>query len=715
MFGLRKENNIYIFEAVVHTEQLFLNLYDGNRKVRQIAFDPYRRIGDVWKLEISEDISGYSYCYEADGNVFTDPNGTVFEGRKRFGYLKDGTRILKTPVGEAVAMPEISEEWMKDRPLETPYDETIIYRLHVRGFTEHSSSGLKNDVRGTFQGIIEKIPYLKSLGVTAVELMPAYEFNEVMLPDYGSKNPYQTEVKPTGRINYWGFTKDAMQLAPKSSFTSDHKNPRNEFRKMVYELHRNNIEVIVDLYFTYETLPDYITTVMRYWRINYHVDGIHMIGSAPYSVIARDPYLSRFKIWADSWEEPNRGNDRYGAYRHATTKYLADYNDGFQNDMRRILKGDESMLQALMSRIRYNPEERANIQYMANVSGMSLFDVLSYDRKHNEGNHEDNRDGTNMNFSWNCGEEGQTRKKSIKQLRRKMWRNAYLLLMLSQGTPLINSGDECGQTRLGNNNAYCQDNNINWLDWRLLEKNKELYEFTKYMIAFRKKHKVFHQSQALRMLDYRSVGIPDLSFHGENAWRPEMENFRRQLGAMYAGEYVDDDTFLVLYNFHWEKHDFMPPHAPVGKKWAVAIDTSKDDINGIYPEGQELEPDTSDIIVEPRTIVVLKAVKDKSYKPKRKRAVRKKKKVTDNVKTAEGSPEAPLQESKAEGSPEAPLQESKAEGSPEAPLQESKAEGSPKIPAPESKADTDAAASSEDTISTEKKNEAREGASEKKR
>ena len=135
MFGLRKENNIYIFEAVVHTEQLFLNLYDGNRKVRQIAFDPYRRIGDVWKLEISEDISGYSYCYEADGNVFTDPNGTVFEGRKRFGYLKDGTRILKTPVGEAVAMPEISEEWMKDRPLETPYDETIIYRLHVRGFT----------------------------------------------------------------------------------------------------------------------------------------------------------------------------------------------------------------------------------------------------------------------------------------------------------------------------------------------------------------------------------------------------------------------------------------------------------------------------------------------------------------------------------------------------------------------------------------------------
>ncbi len=628
MFGLRKENDLYIFEAVVHTEQLYLNLYDGNRKVRQIAFDHCQRIGDVWKLEISEDISDYSYCYEADGVVFTDPNGTVFEGRKKFGLLKDGTKILKTPVAEAVAMPEISDEWIKDRPLETPYDESIIYRLHVRGFTEHSSSGVKKDVRGTFQGIIEKIPYLVSLGITAVELMPPYEFNEVMLPDYGSRNPYHAEVRPTGRINYWGFTKDALQLAPKSSFTSDHKNPRNEFRKLVYELHRNNIEVIVDLYFTNETLPDYITNVMRYWRINYHVDGIHMIGSAPYSVIARDPYLSRFKIWADSWDGQISEDDRHsGAYREYAPRYLADYNQGFQDDMRRILKGDENMLKTLMDRVRYNPSGRANIQYMANVSGMSLYDVLSYDRKHNEENHEDNRDGTNLNYSWNCGEEGATRKKSIKLLRRKMWRNAYVLLMLSQGTPLINSGDECGQTRLGNNNAYCHDSALNWMDWRLLDRNKELYDFARNMIAFRKKHKVFHQARALKQLDYRSVGIPDLSFHGENAWRPEMENYRRQLGVMYAGAYAEDDTFLVLYNFHWEKHHFLMAHPPLGKKWAVCIDTAAEEQNGIYPEGQEIETENNEIVIEPRSIVVLKAIKDKSYKPKRRRK-RKVKEIT---------------------------------------------------------------------------------------
>ncbi|SFG13597.1 alpha-amylase family glycosyl hydrolase [Oribacterium sp. WCC10] len=629
MFGLRKENDLYIFEAVVHTEQLYLDLYDGSKKVRQIAFDPGKRIGDVWKLEVAEDISKYSYCYEADGHIFTDPNGTVFEGRKKFGFLKDGIRILKTPVAEAVAMTELSEEWLKDRPLEIPYDESVIYRLHVRGFTAHSSSGLNTDVRGTFQGIIEKIPYLTSLGITAVELMPPYEFNEVMLPDFGVQNPYKTELKPTGRINYWGFTKDALQLAPKSSFTSDHKNPRNEFRKMVYELHRNNIEVIVDLYFTYETLPDYITTVMRYWRINYHVDGIHMIGSAPYSVIARDPYLSRFKIWADSWEGQIIDGDRYGgAYRQNTPKYLADYNDGFQNDMRRVLKGDESMLGTLMNRIRFNPADRANIQYMANVSGMSLMDSISYDRKHNESNYEDNRDGTNQNFSWNCGEEGPSRKKSVKLLRKKMWRNAYLLLMLCQGTPLINSGDECGQTRLGNNNAYCQDNNLNWMNWHLMEKNQELYEFARYVISFRKKHKVFHQPTALKQLDYRSVGIPDLSFHGENAWRPEMDNYRRQLGVMYAGEYAQDETFMVLYNFHWEKHDFLLAHPPAGKKWAIAIDTASEDNNGIYPEGQELELSDNEWVVEPRSIVVLKAVKDKSYKPKRRRV--RKQKTEDN-------------------------------------------------------------------------------------
>ena len=620
MLGLKKENDHYIFEAAVRTEQLFLNLYHKNRRVRQIAFDPADRIGDVWHLELpvtsAIPLTELSYCYEADGRIFTDPNGTVFEGRKSFGNLKDGTRILKTPIGEATAIPESSEAWRQDRALDLPYEDSIIYRLHVRGFTEHHSSGLDHELRGSFQGILEKIPYLEALGVTTLELMPPYEFNEVMLPDYGHDNPYEVELRPTGRINYWGFTKDALQLAPKSSFTSDHKNPRNEFRKLVHTLHAHGMEIVVDLYFTNETIPDHIVNVMRYWRIHYHVDGIHLIGAAPYSVIARDPWLSRFKIWADSWQGQIPETPTHGVAESAPGRYLADYNDGFQNDMRRILKGDESMLPTLMQRVRENPSNRASIQYMANVSGMSLMDVLSYDRKHNEENHEDNRDGTDQNYSWNCGEEGPTRKKSIKLLRKKMWRNAWLLLMLSQGTPLIHAGDEFGQSRLGNNNPYCQDNPTNWLDWRLIDRNRELYDFARYAIQFRKQHPVFHQGTALRQMDYRSVGIPDISFHGENAWRPDSENFRRQLGVMYAGAYAGDDTFLVLYNMHWEKHSFLLAHPPLGMKWAAVIDTAMEETNGIYPEERRLLEER--YTVEPRSIVVLKAVKDPDFQPKKK-------------------------------------------------------------------------------------------------
>ncbi len=620
MLGLKKENDHYIFEAAVRTEQLFLNLYHKNRRVRQIAFDPADRIGDVWHLELpvtsAIPLTELSYCYEADGRIFTDPNGTVFEGRKSFGNLKDGTRILKTPIGEATAIPESSEAWRQDRALDLPYEDSIIYRLHVRGFTEHHSSGLDHELRGSFQGILEKLPYLEALGVTTLELMPPYEFNEVMLPDYGHDNPYEVELRPTGRINYWGFTKDALQLAPKSSFTSDHKNPRNEFRKLVHTLHAHGMEIVVDLYFTSETIPDHIVNVMRYWRIHYHVDGIHLIGAAPYSVIARDPWLSRFKIWADSWQGQIPETPTHGAAESAPGRYLADYNDGFQNDMRRILKGDESMLPTLMQRVRENPSNRASIQYMANVSGMSLMDVLSYDRKHNEENHEDNRDGTDQNYSWNCGEEGPTRKKSIKLLRKKMWRNAWLLLMLSQGTPLIHAGDEFGQSRLGNNNPYCQDNPTNWLDWRLIDRNRELYDFARYAIQFRKQHPVFHQGTALRQMDYRSVGIPDISFHGENAWRPDSENFRRQLGVMYAGAYAGDDTFLVLYNMHWEKHNFLLAHPPLGMKWAAVIDTAMEEMNGIYPEERRLLEER--YTVEPRSIVVLKAVKDPDFQPKKK-------------------------------------------------------------------------------------------------
>lgn len=619
MFGLKLENEKYVFTAAVKTGQLYLNLYKGERLKTRIAFDPELRIGDVWRLELSGDLSAMSYAYEADGKIFADPNGTVFSGRRKFGVVKDGVKILKTPIADAVSLPDYNADWEKDRVLNIPYEDSIIYRIHVRGFTKHRSSMLPPEERGSFQGIIRKLPYLKELGVTAIELMPPYEFNEVMLPRYGAENPFQPEVVPTGQINYWGFTQDAMMLAPKAGYTADHQNPKEAFRRLVLACHQAGIEVVVDLYFGGGTAPDYILTVLRYWRVAYHIDGVHLIGEAPLGVISQDPYLSRFKIWADSWEGCR---EQTGGYGDAQPRYLADYNQGFQNDMRRILKGDEDMLQVLMQRIRKNPQDRAGIQFMANAEGMTLMDVVSYDRKHNEANKENNLDGTDTNFSWNCGEEGPTRKKRLNQLRRRQLRNAWLLLLLSQGTPLIHQGDEFGQSKEGNNNAYCQDNDINWLDWGLLKKHQDIYDFVRFAIQFRRKHRVFHQAAELRNLDYKNTGIPDMSYHGENAWRPELENFRRQLGVMYSGAYAEDDTFYVIYNFHWEPHTFHVPNPPKGYLWALAVNTEDEANNGFYPEGTEPLLAEKACLAGPRSIIVLRAVADVSVQPEKEKPKR---------------------------------------------------------------------------------------------
>lgn len=612
MFGLKLENGKYIFTAAVRTKQLYLNLYRGEQLHSRIAFDPASRIGDVWKLELSGDLSAMSYAYEADGKVFADPNGTVFTGRKRFGTLKDGVRIMKTPIAEACEAPAYSMAWEQDRPLQIPYEDSIIYRLHVRGFTRHSSSGIPTEHRGTFRGIQDKIGYLKELGITAIELMPPYEFNEIILPEYGSENPFRPETEPTGQINYWGFTKDAQRMAPKRSYTEAGENPRETFRDLVLACHEAGIEIIVDLYFSEGESAEQILSVVRFWRIAYHVDGAHLIGSVPCLIISQDPYLSGMKLWADSWEGCTEGRNPYRTGGgEAVQRCLADYHQGFQNDMRRILKGDENMMPVLMQRLRHNPADRAEIQFLANAEGMTLMDLFSYDRKHNEANRENNLDGTDSNFSWNCGEEGPTRRKKIRQLRRKQIRNAYLLLMLSQGVPLIHQGDECGHSKMGNNNSYCQDNEISWMDWNQLRKNHDIYEFVRFIIQFRKEHRVFHQIHEPRNLDYKNFGIPDMSYHGENAWRPELEHFRRQLGVLYCGSYAEDDSFLVLYNFHWEPHQFRLANPPKGTGWVICMNTEDDEHNGYYLPDQQIPLTEKCCTLAPRSIMVLWAAAEK--------------------------------------------------------------------------------------------------------
>lgn len=582
----------------------------GEKKAAEVIdFQERDRVGDVWSMTLrGYDLENMEYGFQCDGQWMPDPCARMVTGREKWGDLSRAGK----PVRARLLTGEF--DWEDDVRPEIPYSDSIIYRLHVRGFTKHRSSGVKE--RGTFSGIREKIPYLKELGVTAVELLPVTEFEEVMVTEPAAGIPGQ-KPEATGRINYWGYGPSFL-YALKTSYGSGEIEPEREFKELVKALHRENMECILEFYFTGKESPGDVLHVLRYWLQEYHVDGFRLTGFAPREAIAGDPFLRCTKLFADSWEEalerrPKAGYPMPGDGKVTLRdKHLAEYNGRFEEDMRRLLKGDEGMLNSLAFHSRRNPAEYGVINYMANTNGMTMMDMVSYDRKHNEDNHEDNRDGTDHNYSWNCGEEGPTRKKRIRDLRRQQLCNGFLLLFLSQGTPLLLAGDEFGNSQEGNNNAYCQDNRISWLDWRLLETNRDIFEFVKGLIAFRKKHGVFHMEREPRIMDYRFCGRPDVSYHGEYVWRPEFENFRRQFGILYWGEYgtkedgSQDDTMYVLYNMHWEPHVFGLPHLPKGQTWHMLYDTSKGPERGVYGEAAALElKDQSQIAMMPRSIVVL--------------------------------------------------------------------------------------------------------------
>ena len=488
----------------------------------------------------------------------------------------------------------------------------------MRGLTKDSSSGVRN--KGTFAGVVEKIPYLKELGITTLELMPAAEFQEIEMPDVADGNPYGNGPKPTGRLNYWGYGA-AFYYAPKASYAGTGRNPAVEFKKMVKALHQAGMEVVIELFFTGKETPAAVLDVVRFWVREFHVDGVHLTGQAPAWILARDPYLTDTKLWATYWDD----GEKDPGYQ----KNLGEFNDGFLVDMRRALKGDEDQMKNLIFRSRRNPAGHGVINYMATNNGFTLMDMVSYERKHNEANGEENQDGTDYNYTWNCGEEGASRKKKLVQMRRQQLRNALLMVFLSQGTPLIQAGDEFGQSQGGNNNAYCQDNEISWLNWKLQKNNRDLLAFVKQVIAFRKAHPVFHMKEEPKVMDYRAVGKPDISYHGVNAWKPEFENFRRQIGIMYWGPYgkkadgTADETFFVAYNMHWEPHEFALPHLPRSQQWKIAFDTS--DSRGYYEAGQEKELENQKRYMVPyRSIIVFvgKPAPDQGKEEKRRKGSR---------------------------------------------------------------------------------------------
>lgn len=491
-------------------------------------------------LEQPED---YEYCYKIGGKIVPDPYGKAFSGREHWSVSKGKEkRTLRTRIVTDTF------DWEKSQFPHLKKEDVIAYSLHVRGFTKHSSSGVAH--KGTFDGVTEKLPYLQKLGINQIHLMPVYEFDENQR-----------------HVNYWGYGK-AYFFAPKASYAAG--DPVNEMKSLVRQMHLAGIEVILEMPFTEGTTFSLILDCLRYWVMQYHVDGFIV---NPYicnpDELAKDPVLAKSKILKKE--------------------------DGFQNVMRRFLKGDEGMIRDVICQLKNQDTQLYN--YIASHNGFTLCDVVSYDGKHNEANGENNLDGPDYNYSWNCGAEGNSRKKAVNELRKNQIFNAFFLLLFAQGMPCILSGDEFMNTQKGNNNAYCQDNLISWLDWNQLSRQEELYTFVCRLIALRKACMKQIAKKSEDTMGRR--GIPQISYHGEDAWQMPAGRASRQLGVFYHEESTEKD-FYIAYNMHWLSHSFALPSLPKGMEWVCIAGTKE----GVLDEKEAVPVKDKKVQLEERTIKV---------------------------------------------------------------------------------------------------------------
>lgn len=632
-----------------------------------LPFPEECRIGDVFSMFVfGLNIEEFEYAYRMDGPY-----------DKRKGILFDRNNILLDPYAKAVTRQSVWGEeqkgayharvvrryfdWGTIPQSKKPLSDLIIYELHVRGFTQHESSGVKN--RGTFDGLREKIPYLKELGINAVELMPIFEFDETMDIRYKDGNRL---------IDYWGYNTVGF-FAPNTSYTAaiEYNHEGDELKGLIRELHENGIEVILDVVFNhtaegnergscfsfkgldnniyYMLTPDgnyynfsgcgntlncnhpivqqMILECLRYWTVNYRIDGFRfdlasILGRSEQGtpmnnppllkMLAYDSVLNNVKLIAEAW-------DAGGMYQVGTfpaNKRWAEWNGRYRDSLRGFLKGDcwESWTAAWSiagSGDLYGGFDSnyagdyagydSCVNFLTCHDGFTLYDLYSYNCKHNEANGWGNTDGADNNRSWNCGVEGETEDPEVLKLRFRLIRNACAVLMCSRGTPMFLAGDEFGNTQYGNNNSYCQDNEVSWLDWTLLDKNRDLFEFFKFMIAFRKKHKVIqkHLPNAL-------CGMAPICAHSANAEEHNLPENARTIGMSFAGydeRKGKDDIVYISLNTFWEDVEISLPNVKMMGFWYLHVDTYGDK-KGRYVHKRGVKVRGNRYVMRPRTIAV---------------------------------------------------------------------------------------------------------------
>ena len=506
---------------------------------------------------IGLDVNAYDYCFEFDGEKVRDPYAERVIGREKWN---DEKREADAALLSGFIATEY--DWEDEVAPSIAPENMIMYKLHVRGF----SMADKGKKKGTFLSVMNKIPYLKDMGVTTLELMPVYEFEEKM----------------EDKVNYWGYTKGDY-CAVKASYASATE-PDVEFKDLVKALHKNQIEVILEMCFPVEERAEYVVDVLRRWVIEYHVDGFKLLGAGlPIGDIARDSLLSGTKIFYE--QIPQNLKDEY------SNLYL--YNEDFLYQSRKMLNHLGGDMPEFLDKMKITMDKYPAVNYIANSNTFTLADVFSYNEKHNMENGENNTDGNNWNFSSNYGVEGPTRKQFVKKIREKQMRNAMAVLYLAQGIPLLWSGDEICNSQNGNNNAYCQDNRTGWVNWRNETIYRQQQNFVRELIAFRKAHPILAKAQQYAMSDYRQLGYPDLSYHGSDAWLRGINGNARSIGMMYYEAYADDKTieenvalvhngepakaeFIYIgYNFYMGLQVFALPKLPKNMKWYKIMDTGE--------------------------------------------------------------------------------------------------------------------------------------------
>lgn len=548
--------------------------------------DQYRQ-GSLYSVRVLDGAEEFgAYQLMSGGKRYADPYSTKIVGLEEFGTYRKSDEVYSL-------ISDDDYDWGNDRNPHTPFDQSFIYLVNVRGYTMLDTS-VPVRHRGTYLGLVRKIDYLKSLGVTAIELMPVYEQPSVLsrkslelshTPVHRDMSKSRAMVNEAGilkqvdnadrLVNLWGF-EPGYPFAVRSAFAVKGNDPSEEFKDMVREFHKAGIEVIIQTYFAEGLTHQEMQEIIRYWVSEYHIDGIHIKGvNINSTLLSQDPLLSDIKIFDygfDYWQLYK------GAPREPSKRNLAEYKDDFEFTARHFLKGDDNIIPSFLNLSQETGINGGVVHYICNYDGARLVDLVTYDHKYNEANGENNTDGINDNVSWNCGVEGKSRRRDVTELRTRQIRNALTMLFLSQGTPMLFGGDEFCNSQYGNNNPYCQDNSTGWIEWKNYARHKSLVDFTKFLVGLRNKYSVFRTPVPYRLMDYKAIGYPDFSYHGIEAWRPDLSAYSHTIGMLYCGLYSDkgqERSFVyVAYNMHWEDKEFSLPELPQGCEWQILCDTS---------------------------------------------------------------------------------------------------------------------------------------------